>query len=449
MGIFDNEEDDIDAGGGGLRADPDALVDFFDAAATAAEEYAAGVAQRAEDDPLGLAGDVISTAGSVINPMMPQVEVDTSDGVAVKMSNLLSEAGVGVHADGHVTGDMSATAGPLGGIDGHVLTDADGNITKASGEFKASIDEVGVEGKAAYEDTVDGFKASGEYGVHAPIEGVPIATEFRAGYEDLGDHGYKMTGGMSGGLYAEEAGGWVEGTAMAGFDVDYSTIDGQQTVGLRENIELGAEIAGQDLGEAKLERGIAYTTGPDGDRIITHEQGSVRVGTEETNVSGNIRNEHEFGTDAQGNEVDRTTVSTSASADIPQVGLDVSETSSSVYDNTEVGEIADGIDLPFGEESAIWDESAGLDATYDEAAEAGAPTGGGYSDPVDAWSEHDEPVDAGYADPGEVWSEQEPVVLEETADGGGSDPVYEDTVAPEPFESYEAPETVMAESYSE
>src|ERR1700754_2305469 len=90
MGIFDDDQD-IDAGGGGLRADPDALVDLLDSAAESAQrayesvsataqqvasdagdaagQYAADIAQRAEDDPLGLANDAISTANSVINPM--------------------------------------------------------------------------------------------------------------------------------------------------------------------------------------------------------------------------------------------------------------------------------------------------------------------------------------------------------------------------------------------
>jgi hypothetical protein len=47
-------------------------------------------------------------------------------------------------------------------------------------------------------------------------------------------------------------------------------------------------------GPACIDRGAARTRpGPDGDRIITHEQGSVRYGTEDTNVNGTIRNEHE------------------------------------------------------------------------------------------------------------------------------------------------------------
>ena len=453
MGIFD-DDDDIDAGGGGLRADPDALVDFLDSAAESAqsayesatstaqqvaydavgtaEQYAADVAQRAEDDPMGLANDFVTTAGSIINPMAPQVEVDTTDGISVKMSNLVGEGGFSMHDDGHVVGDLTATAGPLGGLDAHLVTDADGNVTKASGGLKVSIEDVGVDAKGAYEETADGYKASGEYGVHAPIEGVPVAMEVRGGYEDLGEHGYSVTGGASGGLYAEGAEGFVEGTAMAGFDVDYSTVDGQETIGLRENIELGAEIAGQDVGEAKVERGIAYTTGPDGDRIITHEQGSVTLGTEETNVSGTIRTQHEYGTDAQGNEVDRTTDTMSGSVTIPEAGVDVSTSSTAVYDNPDLAPIEADVYEPPSDGMAEWDAPAGLDATYDEAAEANAP------------------VDNVYVDPAETWAESEPLVLEEPVyDSTGSTPMYEDTAAAEPVESYDEPEAVSAESYSE
>lgn len=346
MGFFDDDEAQVEERG--VQAEPDASADVWKTVSETVE----AVAERIEEAQLGRPGmqtdeeglrqaaaAAAEAAEAVVRPPGPDISVedDGTGGTRVTTSGAFGKGEVTSHGDGHVSGNVNYTAGPAGRLKAQVETDTEGDITKGAVDAKLSVGGVGAETKQSYEDTPDGWKASGSLGVEAPIEGVPTKAEVRGGYEDLGDRGYKATGGAGLGVKAEGGSGMVEGSAMAGVDVDLADVDDQQTVGVRDSITVTGEAAGQEIAEAKYEHGVAYTTGPQGEKFIEHAEVSGKGTAGGGTVSGRVRSQHEWGTDAQGNDIDRQTTTAEGAVKSDELGIDKKVSESWEFDPIQPG----------------------------------------------------------------------------------------------------------------
>ncbi|BBY15194.1 hypothetical protein [Mycolicibacterium litorale] len=369
MRIFADNEEPIDPGSGGIQGDSDVLVDVFDAVAEgaqaayataaeavdatydAAEQYVDDLAHRAEADPIGLAADLAESAYS----MVPHVDVDVDENGAF---------------------DTTFSAGPFGSVKAHAGNDDEGHFGLTA-DVKVGLDEAGISWEGRYSETDDGFRVQGQYGAQAVIDGVPVGVEYRAGYEDLGDHGFKATAGTSSGLSADIDDA-VEGSVMSGNDVDFSLVDGQSTIGIRHSTEASIEVDGDEVVDVASEQGVAYTWGPDGERIILHDEVSGTLGDEADHVSGTARIAYEYGTDADGNEVERWTASETVAVESETLGVDLSSSSTDASSNIFIDDGADDIVVDGTPAEYQVATDPGLDTTY--MTETGADAEPGYAE---------------------------------------------------------------------
>ena len=64
----------------------------------------------------------------------------------------------------------------------------------------------------------------------------------------------------------------AEGEAKVSNDLSFGELDGQTTYGAKNTTELEGKVMGQSLASAKVETGVAYTTGPNGEQVIVEGQ---------------------------------------------------------------------------------------------------------------------------------------------------------------------------------
>lgn len=335
MGVFDDDDEVASAAvapAGMIEGDPDALTavfDAFDAASDAAgdvfDDVVEGVAGTAADMAAKVEADFeADPVGFVTSAMgVPKVDIDLDDGdghMSVKIEGALTslkgdwDDAKGASAEGQAGIDWGAA--PL--LKGKVAVDADGELQELSTAAKLTIPIDGVmvsaEEATSYVKTDDGFKLNYSAMAGAKVDGIDLKGGTHAGYEDKGEHGYRVNVGpdVSAGVgIGEVAPGMdaAEVEAKSSADFSFGEVDGQTTVGLQRTDTAVGKVAGQTVASVQQTQSVAYTTGPLGEELILGEslEGTLAVGG--ASATGKVGGTWELGTDAEGDDVNRVTFS--------------------------------------------------------------------------------------------------------------------------------------------
>ena len=308
--------------------------DLFDVVS----DYAEKAAKEAIDDPLGFVAKVTGA---------PEVSIDTDDSdgnLSFKYKSILTDIDA-KWEDGKgssVSAQAGADLGPAPLFKGKVATDAEGEVTELGVTAKATIPIEGVlasgEASTGYVKTDDGFKANYSYSAGAEVDGINLKGGTHGSYEDHGDRGYNITvgphgsAGVGAGKIAE---GFdvAEGEAKVSNDLSFGELDGQTTYGAKNTTELEGKVMGQSLANAKVETGVAYTTGPNGEQVIVDQRYSGQIGTDSTaSAAGSTGTKWTVGVDGEGNEIDQ--VVSTADGKVTVLGeQQVSGSASTTYEN--------------------------------------------------------------------------------------------------------------------
>jgi hypothetical protein len=325
---------------GAARSAVSWAADEARAGVDAAEDLADRAIDRLETDPEG----AITYATTLVNPFTPTVDIDSD----------ASDGTTGVHYSYYgVTGETTQTTddagnttyhagmgtvlpfddAPKGSIDLSLDQDNNFNSLDASGNITVPIEgvEVGLDGKLHVAQADDGrLSASGEYTVTADVEGVDMGGGQHFNVAEREDGGFDARVGTHQVVDAsldlpgtDEVPGTLGVPSLAGLkgrvdeDVDLSVSgSGQVTAGVHMSDTITASVLGEDVAEVKYEGGVHYTTGPDGERVIVDGGVSGQIGNEDLGTAGvSTYVKYELGSDAQGNDVDRVTVTDTATID--------------------------------------------------------------------------------------------------------------------------------------
>jgi hypothetical protein len=334
-------EEIYDDPAGAARTAVSWAADEARAGVDAAEDLADRAIDRLETDPSG----AITYATTLINPMTPTVDIDSD----------ASDGSVGTHYSYFgITGETTATTDAEGNTTYHagmgtvlpdswdapkanvdVVLDQDNEFKSvdASGNITVPIEgvDVGLDGKLHVAQADDGrIDASGEYTVSGTVDGVTLGSGQHFKVAENEDGGFDARVGMhevvSAGVAipgTDEAPGTlgipniIDGKVRIDEDVDLSVSgSGQVTAGVHVSDTGTLSVLGEDVAEIKGEAGVHYTTGPDGERVIVDGGLSGQIGNEDlgtASASTNVR--YELGTDADGNDVDRVTVTDTSTID--------------------------------------------------------------------------------------------------------------------------------------
>ena len=288
----------------------------------AASKYADQAAKDFEADPVGF---VAQLAGA---PKI-DIDLDDSDGnISIKYDGTIAKLDAKYDGEGtSVDGKLGADFGGAPLLEGKVATDADGNLTELSTHAKVTVPIEGVlataESEFSYKKTEDGFKVGYKNSAGAEVDGVDLSLGTHASYDDHGERGYTVTAGPHGSasIGAEEllpGLNLVDAEATTSIDLSYGTLDGQSTTGVHQTSKLEGKVLGETIISGQIDQGVAYTTGPNGEQIIVDQKFSGEAGTDYTGkLSGSTGAQWNLGTDAQGNDVDRVTITNEATATMP------------------------------------------------------------------------------------------------------------------------------------
>lgn len=351
MSWFDDDDTPV-------TQEPSMLDDALDALDKAADKVAADF----DADPVGYTASLLGA---------PKIDIDLDDGdghMSVKVEGLLTsfkgdwDDAKGATVEGQAGMDWGAM--PL--LKGKAAVDADGDLQEVSTAAKLTIPVDGVlvsaEEASSFVRTEDGFKASMSTMAGANIEGIDLKAGTHVGYEDLGEHGYKANFGpdVSAGIgTGKVAPGLdiVEGELKSSTDFSFGEVDGQTTVGVQRTDTLAGKVFGQTVASVQSSEGVAYTTGPQGERLIFNESMEGTLGAGSAMATGKVGGTWEVGTDGQGNEVDRVTLSDSGKVTLP--GMDpIAGGDSVTFENaTGIHELLDDADTIEQVDSADFEPS--------------------------------------------------------------------------------------------
>lgn len=297
----------------------------FDNALEAIEQFADKAQADFEADPIGFTAQVLGA------PKI-DIDLDDSDGrMSVKVDGVLSglsgewDEAKGTTAEGHAGMDWGAA--PL--LKGKVAVDADGDLKEISTAAKLTVPVEGVlvsaEETSSLVVTDEGYKASMSVMGGANVDGVDIKGGTHVGYEDQGDHGYKVnfgpdasvgmgTGSLAPGMDI------AEGELKVSTDFSFGETDGQTTIGVRETQTASGKVFGQTVASVQSSESVQYTTGPQGEELIVSGSVEGTVGSGPLTATGKATATWETGTDAGGNDIDRVTFTDSGTATAPLVG---------------------------------------------------------------------------------------------------------------------------------
>jgi hypothetical protein len=234
------------------------------------------------------------------------------DGLASSVSAEWDDA-TGGTAQGQAGFDWGSA--PL--IKGKAVVDADGDVQELSETVKLTVPVEGIlvsaEESGSYVRTADGFKltASGMGG--ANVDGVDLKAGSHVGIEDKGEHGFRVNAGP------DVSAGMGEGTVLPGMDLvegelkssadfSYGEEDGQTTIGVQRTDTASGKVMGQTVAQVQNTSGVSYSTGPQGETVTLTERVDGTVGWGDTTASGSVGAAWQVGTDAQGGDIDRLTL---------------------------------------------------------------------------------------------------------------------------------------------
>lgn len=354
-------------------AEPSALGKALDAIDAFADKAVADF----EADPIGF------TASALGAPRV-DIDLDDSDGrMGVKVDGLLTslqadwDDAKGASVQGQAGMDWGAA--PL--LKGKVAVDADGDLQEISTAAKLTIPVDGVlvsaEEATSLIATDDGFKASMSTMAGANIDGIDLKGGTHIGYEDMGDRGFKanfgpdVSAGMGTGNLAPGM-DIAEGELKSSTDFSFGEVDGQATIGLQQTDTASAKVFGQTVASVQGVQSAAFTSGPKGNELIFGESVEGTIGAGPAMATGKAGATWEVGTDGDGNDIDRVTLTDSGKATFPGMGTTEGADSVSFDDATGVpGALDDMVETVSDGADAVFD---GVDDLVDSSGDNWTPS---------------------------------------------------------------------------